>query len=249
MASEIYRDGRHYDRMFPDAGPAISFLLDQARALGGPVLELACGTGRLALPLAQVGFAVTGLDMAETMLAEARRRSADIGVAVDWVQGDMRAFDLGTTFSLVILAANSLGHLLDRASLEGCLAAVRRHLAPNGRFVIDVFVPDLRLLTQAPDRRSPFAEYDDPDGAGRVVVTSTNRYEPDTQINRITTYHRLPGRDDEIVGALDLRMYFPQELDALLAYNGLPVEAKYADYDRRPFGSEATKQLITCRSA
>jgi SAM-dependent methyltransferase len=253
MVSQIYRDGRHYDRLFtrpahPEDEAFWDFWRAQARQTGGAVLELACGTGALAIPLAQAGLTVTGLDNAEPMLTEARRKSAAAGVAVEWVVANMAGFDLGRRFGLIILAANSLCHLLDRSALEGCLASVRRHLAPGGRLVIDVFVPDLRRLTRPLGSRHPFARYDDPDGGGEVIVTQTNTYEPDTQINRVRTYHRLPGQTDEVVGHLDLRMYYPQELDALLAYNGLAIERKLADYDGEPFGPAATRQLLLCKA-
>jgi SAM-dependent methyltransferase len=250
MPAEIYRDGRHFDLLYGGQldGAALAFWGEQARLGGGPVLELACGTGRLTVALARDGHAATGLDQAPSMLAEARRRAAEAGVAVAWVQADMVRFELGRRFGLIILTGNSLCHLLDLPAIEGCLASVRRHLAPGGRFVIDVFVPDPRLLARDPGERYAFGQYEDPDGRGLVVVTASNRYEPDTQINRIRTEHRYPGAAAPVVGRLDLRMYYPQELHALLTYNGLPIERKLADYDGTPFGPDATRQIIICRA-
>ncbi|MEJ7809587.1 MAG: class I SAM-dependent methyltransferase [Gemmatimonadaceae bacterium] len=244
----IYRDGRHYDRLFPGSDPDLPFWVERSTRSGGPVLELACGTGRVAIPIARAGLAVTGLDSSAAMLREARAKGERAGVSVEWVEGDMRAFDVGRRFALVILLGNALCHLLDLASFEGCMACVRRHLAPGGRFIIDVFVPDVGLLVHGRDQRAAFSEYESPDGGGAVIVTSTNVYEPHTQVNRITTYHQLPGREAEETGSLDMRMYFPRELDALLGYNGFAIEEKLASYDGTPFGAGATKQLIVCRA-
>jgi SAM-dependent methyltransferase len=243
---ELYRDGRHYDRLYIQ-GQDLPFWLEQARRYGGPILELGCGTGRVALTLAQAGFDVTGIDVAEGMLREARRKAVEAGLAVEWVHADMRALDLGRTFALILLPANALGHLLDLGDFEACMASVKRHLAPGGRFVIDFFVPKTSLLLDEPDKRFPFAESDDPEGQ-RIAITHSYVYEPDTQIKRVTTYHTLPGEPDEIEGQLVIRMYFPQELDALCKYNGLEIEAKYGAYDGRPFDATSEKQLIVCRA-
>ena len=241
----IYRDGRHYDQMYGDPSPDLPFWLKQAREHGDPVLELACGTGRVAMELAGQGFRVTGLDNSPAMLDTARRKSAAKDEVVQWVEADMRDFDLTEVFRLIILPNNTLCHLLSLQDFEACLSCVKKHLAPEGMFVVDVFVPKIEKLLEVPGERSLFAEYDDPAGRGRVVVTFSYVYEPDTQIKRITTYHAVPGQK-ESEGKLDMRMYFPQELDALMKYNGFTVEAKYGSYDWSPFDSQAEKQLLVC---
>lgn len=240
----IYEDGRHYDRMFgPEA--IVPFLLAQARAVGGPVLELACGTGRLLQPLADAGFAATGIDSSPGMLAEARRK----GGLARYIEADMRSFRLEPRFGLIFLAANSLSHLLDLDSFQACMARVREHLAPGGRFVVDVFVPKLQMLLVDPSQRQPLAEYDDPDGAGRVVVTAQSRYDPITQIKWTKTFHRLPGAATEVEGSLNMRMYFPQELQALLRYNGFQLEGAYGGWQGdMPLTDGSPKQIYVLTS-
>ena len=114
MTDQIYHDGRHYDRLFPDYGGDLPFLLAQAQRVrrDDTVLELACGTGRVAIPLAKAGLRVTGIDLSRGMLDEARRKAVAEGVSATWIEADMRAFDLGATFSTIILVANGLCHLL-----------------------------------------------------------------------------------------------------------------------------------------
>jgi SAM-dependent methyltransferase len=198
--------------------------------------------------LAKAGLKVTGIDLSCGMLDEARRKAMVEGVSVTWIETDMRAFELGATFSTIILVANGLCHLLTIADFEACADCVKKHLAPGGRFIIDVFVPNCGILTRDPAGRFPMSGvYDDPDGKGRVTVTHNNIYDPTTQINRITTYTTW-STGEEIAGEVAMRMYLPQELDALLKYNGLPVEQKFSDYAGTPFGTGATKQLIICRA-
>jgi len=241
MPDDIYNDGRHYDAMFPDAKQEIKFFTTFVR---GSVLELACGTGRVAIPLAEAGFSVTGIDYSEGMLKIARQKSS----AVEWIQGDIRDFHLNRQFSTVIFVFNALCHLLTLEDFEACMRCVREHLAPEGRLIIDVFVPEFRILTHPHDSLFLFNQYDDPDGSGRIIVMSSNRYEPDTQINRIITYHRFPN-GPEVQGSLTMRMYFPQELDALLKYNGFTIEQKFGDYDGKPFDSKSEQQIIVARLA
>lgn len=245
--ADIYLDGRHYDRLFDNQSEDLAFWSYLANQSGDPVLELSCGTGRIAITLAQAGFKVTGIDIAEGMLQEARRKSAELGVALEWVKADMRDFDLGRLYPLIILPANALCHLLGLADFEACLANVKRHLTPHGRFAINVFVPKMPLLINKPGQRYPFSEYEDPDGRGKIIVTESYVYEPDTQIKRIKTYHLIPGQDEEIEGELNMRMYFPQELDALIKYNGFVLENKYGDYDLTAFDGQSEKQLLVCR--
>jgi SAM-dependent methyltransferase len=199
--------------------------------------------------LAEAGFRVTGLDNSEGMLGQARGKSREAGLEVGWVAADMRDFDLDRAFSLIILPGNALCHLLGLSGFEACMAQVRKHLAPDGRFAIDVFVPKVELLINRPGERWPFWEYDDPDGRGRITVTESYVYEPDTQIKQVTFHYTVPGATEEIDGRLNLRMYFPQELDALLTYNGFVLEGKYGSYDRSAFDARSEKQLVVCRLA
>jgi len=243
----LYRDGRRYDLQFA-SDYDVPFWVEKAREYGDPVLELACGTGRVAIPLAKEGFHVTGIDVSHPMLTEARRKSASEGVRIEWIRADIRSFELGTRFGLVFIAANSLLHLLSLNELEACLACVRQHLAPGGRFVLDVFVPDLDVLRRDPGRRFTFSEYQGSDGAGPIIINESNDYDPAAQINRITLYRMPPGQAEEILGKLNLRMYFPQELDAYLRYNGLVIDDKSGNYGGRAFDSSATRQLIVCHA-
>jgi hypothetical protein len=90
------------------------------------------------------------------------------------------------------------------------------------------------------------AEYSDPDGRGKVVVTENNTYDTATQLNRVKWYYKIGGRPTESIKELNMRIYYPQELDALLHYNGFAIESKYGDYDETPFSSSSSKQIVVC---
>ncbi len=242
----IYEDGTHYDLMFPHNEAGIRFWIEEAISSSGNVLELACGTGAISIPMARAGCEVTGIDLSPEMLKEARRKSEAEGLKVRWVEGDMRQFELGQKFALIILAANTICHLLDLTSIESCFRCVRQHLKMGGRFIVSVFVPSQALLKRKCDDPEPFAKYASPDGDGMVVVTQTYEYEPDTQIKRIITCHKFPDRTSVEYGSLNMRMFYPQELDALLRYNGFHIMHKWGSEHREAFGSDSGQQIVVC---
>jgi SAM-dependent methyltransferase len=242
----LYFDGRHYDLQHKGITDDIPFYVEKAREYGGPILELACGTGRIAIPLAREGFDVTGLDISRVMLDHARVKSRRAGVVVDWVEADCRDFDLGRRYGLVILPFNSIAHLHDHKSINACLGSVLAHLEPAGRFIIDIFNPRLDILLRDAGERYPVAEYADPDGRGTVVITENNLYDSAGQINRIKWYYRVGDDPRETVRELNMRIFYPQELDGLLRSGGFALEHKYGDVDGQPFSSRSPRQIIVC---
>ena len=246
---ELYRDGRHYDLQTKGFIEDIPFYLRQTGCCGQPVLELACGTGRITIPLAKKGIDIAGLDVSESMLAQAKRKAAAQAVQVDWIRGDCRDFKLNRKFRLIFIPINSITHLHRREDLEALLKRVKEHLHEEGRFIIDLFNPSLDILRRDPGRRFPVAEYDDPDGRGRVIITESNIYDAATQINHITWYYRVGEKEDARVVENNMRILYPQELDELLHYNGFIVEEKYGNYDQSPFEVRSPKQLTVCRPA
>jgi SAM-dependent methyltransferase len=245
--AELYRDGRHYDAQNKGFVEDIPFYLRQIAGVGDPVLELACGTGRITIPIAEKGFRVTGLDISEAMLSRAKSKATAKGVQVDWVRADCRSYQLHKHFAFVFFPFNSITHVHDLESFEACFTCVREHLADSGRFVIDVFNPRLDILNRNPAGRYPVAQYPDPDGRGTVVITENNIYDTASQINRILWHYNIGEGLEEFVVENNMRILYPQELDALLLYNGFTIEAKYGNYDETPFDSTSPKQLVVCR--
>jgi len=245
--SSIYQSGKVYDLLFPFPKAALDYWLSLAQEYGDPILEIMCGTGAVAIPLAQRGYRVTGVDMAEPMLAEAERKSKAAGVSVEWVRGDVRHFDLGQRFKFIYLSSNSICHLLTREDLEACLATVARHLHPHGRFALTVFVPSLPLLMKPLEEEQAFGDYIDPDSGEKVVLTNHSWYDAATQIKYNPLYKRVGNGPRQPDGELTMRMYFPQELDALIWYNGFAVEHKYGSPDREPFDAQSGMQYYVLK--
>jgi SAM-dependent methyltransferase len=246
----LYFDPVRYDVLAQMTAPAdLPFYRALVAEHGGPVLELGCGTGRIALELASEGVEVVGVELSPSMLDFARRKSEAAGIAVTWALGDIRSFDLARTFPLVLLPYNTLNHLLDLDSIRRCFATVRRHLDPGSRFVVDTFQPSLSFLGGESARRRPILRYLDPYTGEEVVLHEEHHYEPATQLDRIVWSYQEGGRKDAHVEEMMMRLFFPNELEPLLALEGLVMEARHGDYDCRPFDSASPRQLAVCRRA
>ena len=243
----LYRDGRHYDLINQVVVQDIPFYCDEAKKADGAVLEVACGTGRLTIPIAQSGVEIVGLDRSTSMLAHARSKAEAAGVKIEWVEADCRQFELGRKFGLIFMAFNSLQHLHDHESLRAFFAQVRKHLAKGGRFIFDAFNPSLTILARDSQKRNPLHVYEDPDGGGTITLEENSVYDDAAQVNRIKWYFSRPGAQDFRLEALDMRCFFPQELDMLVESNGFKLEAKYGNFERKPFASGDPKQVVVAK--
>jgi SAM-dependent methyltransferase len=234
-----------YDELLP-VGAHVSFYVDIARQQAGAVLELACGTGQLTIPLALQGLPTVGLDLSRAMLEVAKVRASAARAPVAFLQGDMRDFAFGRDFKLIIVARNSLLHLLSTADLLAALTAVGRHLARDGVFAFDVFNPDVSLLARPPGQRFPVMEVSTT-RFGPLSVEATHDYDSETQVNRGTWYISAPDRRDAWTVPMVLRSIFPQELPLLLSAAGLELISRFGELSRAPFGPRSRVQACLCR--
>jgi SAM-dependent methyltransferase len=237
--------GDLYDALLP-VGAHVPFYVDLARQHAGAVLELACGTGQLTIPMASHGRPTVGLDRSSAMLTVAKTRASAAGAPVAFIQGDMRDFALDRDFNLIFLARNSLLHLLTTVDLLAALTAARHHLAPDGIFAFDIFNPDVGLLARPRGQRSPVMEVSTP-RFGLVSVETTLDYDSATQVNSATWYISTPDRRDAWIVPVVLRSIFPQELPLLLSAAGLELTSRFGDLSGTPFGPGSRAQVCLCR--
>jgi SAM-dependent methyltransferase len=249
---------RIYDLEHPACrGAELSFWHQMATAAGGDVLELAAGSGRVAIALARKGHRVTGLELSAGMLQRATARTdrlpPETASRLEWVQGDMSAFDLpGRRFGLIFVAYNSFWLLDGDAAQAACLAAAARHLAPDGRLVLDLFPPN------ADDRRDdaglvqelPMSRH------GRILLRVKDyTYEPQTAVAtsdvRYFSASAPPPAPADLIARFRyrLRLADPEAVRAMLEGAGFAVEDVYGDYKRGPLLPESPRAIFVCRRA
>jgi SAM-dependent methyltransferase len=248
MSNSLYSDSRLYDLVMGRfaTGGMLDFYQRQVDSYGGPTLELACGTGRLTVPLAEAGADITGMDISEHMLRTAEVKARERDVQVTFSYGDIRDFNLGRQFKLILVPAQSLSHLHAREEIEACFGCVRRHLAAGGRFVIELFNPSPALLAREVGRRYPVGDYEDELTGERFTLSEEVRYDSASQVKHIRWHFLGDSADKEGVLSFEMRQFFPQEIDALLEYNDFVVERKYGGYGGEEFAGSSPKQLIVC---
>ncbi len=206
------------------------------------ILELCCGTGRITIPLGKTGLDVTGLDLNEEMLGEAKRKAKKENLNISFVKGDMRNFEMNEKFQLILIPFNSIHCLYETEDFISTLKTVSNHLKEGGYFIIDYFNPDLNYLIQSQETPVKIADYKTEDGRS-ITINQTMDYDDHTQVNKIKWEHVIDG-ESRTVESLDMRIYFPQELDHYLTSSGFQIIDKYGDYQRNRFSKGSSKQLI-----
>jgi SAM-dependent methyltransferase len=210
-----------------------AFLADLAG--DGAALELAVGTGRVAIPLVERGVPVSGIELSRPMI-DVLREKAD-AATLPVVRGDMATTRVPGGFTLVYLVFNTISNLLTQQEQVACFRNAATHLVPGGRFVIELWVPQLRRL---------------PPGAPAAVFASEpgyiglDTYEVVEQ--QVVSHHFRFGGGREATHAVSPHRYiWPAELDLMARLAGLELEARYADWHRSPFTAESPSHVSVYR--
>ena len=207
---------------------AVDFLA--ALAGDGAALELAIGTGRIAVPLAQRGVRVHGIDLSEAMVARLRAKAgaAEIGVAI----GDFATATVDGTFSLAYLVYNTIENLTTQDAQVACFANAAAHLEPGGCFVIEVQVPELQRLPRG-EKYVPF----------HVSPTHLGIDEYDVAAQGLISHH-YSIRDGELDNvSMPFRYVWPSELDLMARLAGMTLRERWAGWNREPFTSLSEKHV------
>jgi SAM-dependent methyltransferase len=252
MGSEYDVFADVYESQYGTTTMDLDFYVGEAQGAQPPVLELACGTGRVTLPIAQAGVPIVGVDSSVRMLDKAREKAAVLGdLPIRWAQADMRDFHLEERFGLTIIPARSFLHLLDPNDQVQALTNIREHLAPGGRLILNLFVPDLRIIaehtTTTKEMLKFLTEFTDTTSGTRIAVWESRRYDLHTQ--RIYQHYRYEQLDDEgFVVATRYRSFtlcyiWPREMEHLLVRCGFEVEGVHGWFDRRLFDAHSVEQI------
>lgn len=250
----LYTRPRYYDHAFRAHRRDVAFYADLARRARGPVLELGAGTGRITFALLAAGARVTAVDRAPAMLERAQERAQRLPRAqrerLQLMEADLRTLRVRQRFSLIVAPFNLLMHMYTRKDLERALARIRAHLAPGGKLAFDVLAPDLGVLRRDPARFYRCRPVFDPSDGQRYAYAEQFAYEPATQLQTVSMhFQRLDKPEIERVTQLVLRFYFPQELLALLQYNGFRVLRHEGDFAGGALDADSESQVVVARAA
>jgi SAM-dependent methyltransferase len=208
------------------------------------ILELCCGSGRLTIPLAKDGLKITGVDNSKSMLEQASIKTKNEQLPIHFILADIRNLELATKYDLIFIPFNSIHHLYQNQDLFDAFKVVEKHLKDDGLFIFDCYNPNIQYITEAEKGKNKIAEYITSDSR-KVKIEQTMKYESKTQINRIE-WHYFINEAFHSVQNLDMRMYFPQELDAYLQWAGFTIQHKFGNFDEERFHNESEKQIFIC---
>jgi len=234
-----------YELLVSEFTEDLPFYQEYAARSGGPILELACGSGRILLPLARAGYAVVGLDLFPDMLALARAKldqeEPAVRARVELHEGDMANFDLGRKFPLIISGAGALSLNLSSAAVESCLRCMANHLAEEGLLLVDLW---MNLDTAFPDPTRVVEQqigptvYDDPRTGGSIQITQFVTFDPSLRFIRGRNEVVLLNRNGQAVTQQEFshvgRVPTPEELRRSFDRVGLKVVQLFRNWNRTP---------------
>lgn len=233
----------------------VPFFLRQLPKRRLSVLELCAGTARAAIPIAQAGHRVVGVERDPAMLAIGRRKAAAMGLTdreLKLLRGDVLKLKLREKFDRVAIFFNTLLAFTTLDQLDRVLQNARRHLKPSGRLWIDIFHPDHSMLAERQTRKAESAAFYVP-ALDRTVVESIDiRRDMSRQWIRLTTtylWFDAKGIKRQERSVIEMTAIFPRELPILLERNGFKIDKLYGDYDGKSLKADSPRMIASCRLA
>ncbi|HEY6409686.1 MAG TPA: class I SAM-dependent methyltransferase [Ktedonobacteraceae bacterium] len=219
-----------------------------AELRNGPLLELACGSGRLLIPLAREGYTITGVDTSEKMLTLARERlqEASLSSRVTLVQQDMSTLELSQKFSLAFVALGSFAHLITRKAQQQALAAIRKQLTTGGTFIIDISNADARYMESLSGQVLHQGTWQCGDGTllTHLVSPASSQTKHLLELTHFYDQHRQGGQVSRTVITTHIYLFERVEMELLLEQAGFVVKDVYGDHEPGPFTLESQRMIF-----
>jgi len=246
--SSTFDDGDVYDLVGKNLPYGLDFYVGMARAARGPVLDVACGTGRILLPCLAEGIDIEGLDFYEPMLATLRKKAAAMGLSPILHRADMSDFRLERRYAMVMVPFNAFIHNITQEAQIRCLSLCREHLAPGGRLLFDTFFPAAALTTTPPGTRVLEGELPHPETGLPMRMYDTRTVDPVAQEQHSVNELELLAADGSIQRVYrtqtTARYIYKQEMALLLGIAGFSRWEIHGDFDRRPLTKETDAMIV-----
>ena len=211
------------------------------------ILELCCGTGRLGIPLINMGIDYYGIDSSNSFINyfhnQISKQKYDVSKIIC---DDIRNFNIKQSFDLIFIGFNSLAHLLTNQDLLDTLKMIKSHMHSHTVFVIDIFVPDVSFLYRENQDKLNIMDFMNSDTNQKMDILESIDYNPLTEINRINWDFIDKDNISRFNYSFDMRMWFPDTLNRILTDCNFYIQNFYGDYDCNTFNEESEKQIYLC---
>jgi ubiquinone/menaquinone biosynthesis C-methylase UbiE len=218
-----------------------------AELSGGKILELACGSGRVLLPLAEEGYKLTGVDSSEKMLEITQQRLQEMQLHhhCQLVKQDMRTLQLGQKYRLALIALGSFGHITTRKDQQSTLAAIRTHLSPGATLILDISNGDARYMEELSGQVLHQGTWSTPDGYyyTHFVSPAASSEKHLLELTHFYERHHQGGPIERTVATTQLYLFERSELELLLEQAGFVMKDVYGYYDLGPFNLESPRMI------
>ncbi len=246
---EEYKDPVLYDRENDPFQDDVEFIKKWAEKVNSPIIDLACGTGRATIPLAEAGHSLIGVDIHHGMLTQAKQKTEHTDLNINWIEQDCTNLQLGMKSPLIFIVGNSFQHFLTNEEQDQLLTSVHNHLEKEGIFIFGTRFPSPDELLQPPTEEY-WRSYKDETGKTVDVYTISN-YDTLQQVQHYITIRRLKDDSGKTVEEqktnIKLRYVFPQEMNRLLGQNGFEILGVYKDWNESPLTQDSHQMSYVCR--
>jgi SAM-dependent methyltransferase len=244
---------RFYDYEQQHFTEDIPFFVDYATQCGGEVLEGACGTGRLVIPLAEAGVRITGFDISKGMLDVARKKIEQLDretqARISLLHDDLTSFELRRTFALIVIAYRSFQCLVTKKEQGACLERVHKHLADDGLFILDLFAPRHDFLAEKKRHLELNSFYDETLGVEvrRRAEDEYNCAEQTLIEDRFYEWTDKDGKPNSYKWSFELGYLFRYEAELLLEKYGFGIVDIFGDFKKAPYDYYSGEQIFVAR--
>lgn len=245
----VFDDGDVYDLVLKDIPYGFDFYVARARQAEGPVLDVACGTGRILLPCLQAGVDIEGLDLFEPMLNTLRAKASVLGLSPRLHRADMSNFSLPRRYALTMIPFNAFIHNMTQEAQIRCLQLCREHLSPGGELTFDTFFPSLDIIGSPENTRVLEGTMPHPDTKLPICLYDTRTFDRVAQEQHSVNEIELLAADGSVQAVhrseTRSRYIYKHEMELLLRVAGFARWQIYGDFDRRPLTRENDAIIVS----
>lgn len=231
----------------------IHFYIEYAKNMKGHALELACGTGRITIPMADEGIKVVGLDISKEMLEVANKKINMLDKKsqknIKLIKGNMRNFDLGQKFSYIFIAFRAFQSLLTREDQKSCLTCAKKHLDTNGILIIDLFAPS-HIILASKERSKYLGNIYDKRQEAFITIKSETEFNLANQTLKEDRFYEWTDKNGNFhrkMWSFELSYLFRYEAEFLLENQGFKVENVFGDFNKSPYNYYSGEQIFVAR--